>query len=69
MNAQVKLLGLTDSDIKRLSRHFSQKRSLKGLAVKRKSHNIFAFFIYYFNEMLSSIKKFLTALLTTAFAN
>ena len=32
MNAQVKLLGLTDSDIKRLSRHFSQKRSLKGLA-------------------------------------
>ena len=31
MNAQVKLLGLTDSDIKRLSRHFSQKRSLKGL--------------------------------------
>ena len=32
MNAQVKLLGLTDSDIKRLSRHFSKKRSLKGLA-------------------------------------
>ncbi|OUU76178.1 MAG: hypothetical protein CBC29_00215 [Methylococcaceae bacterium TMED69] len=32
MNAQVKLLGLTDSDINRLSRHFSKKKSLKGLA-------------------------------------
>lgn len=32
MNAQVKLLGLTDSDINRLSRHFSRKKSLKGLA-------------------------------------
>ena len=32
MNAQVKLLGLTDSDISRLSRHFSRKSSLKGLA-------------------------------------
>lgn len=32
MNAQVKLLGLTDSDIKRLGQHFSKKKSLKGLA-------------------------------------
>ena len=32
MNAQVKLLGLTDSDINRLSLHFSRKKSLKGLA-------------------------------------
>ena len=32
MNAQVKLLGLTDLDIKRLGKYFSKKKSLKGLA-------------------------------------
>ena len=32
MNAQVKLLGLTDSDIKKMGQYFSKKKSLKDLA-------------------------------------
>ena len=32
MNAQVKLLGLTDSDIKKMGQYFSKKKSLRDLA-------------------------------------